>query len=461
MAIAIAVVLLMIGTILFHFLSPWWFTPIASNWTTMDDTVNLTFWVTGIVFAAVNLFLAYAVIRYRHRKGQRAFYEPENKKLEWWLTGITTVGIAALLAPGLTVWARFVTVPEGTSVVEVLGQQWYWSYRFPGSDGALGQTDAHLITLDNPFGMDPDDAQGADDVLVASPELHLPVDVPVKLVLRSRDVLHQFAVPQFRVKMDMVPGMVTSVWLTPTRTGAFDALCEQLCGLAHFVMRGRVVVDEPDDFRKWLDTQPTFAATQSLTAGDPERGRPLFGTCAACHGAAGEGNQTLNSPRLSGQSAWYLVRQLGDFRSGVRGAHEGDIYGKQMVPFAASLADEAAIRDVVAYIGTLPETSAPPTVRGDPNRGRALYTTCAACHGSAAEGIWATNAPRLAGMSDWYLARQLGSFKQAIRGSHPQDFSGAQMIPMARILSDERDVGDLLAYVQSLQARQDRNGRVQ
>src|SRR5271155_4318685 len=85
MPLAIAVILLMVGTVLFHFLSPWWFTPIASNWTTMDDTVNLTFWVTGIVFVAINVFMAYAIIRYRHRKGvtAAAHYEPEDKKLEW------------------------------------------------------------------------------------------------------------------------------------------------------------------------------------------------------------------------------------------------------------------------------------------------------------------------------------------------------------------------------------------
>jgi cytochrome c oxidase subunit 2 len=168
MAFAFALILLVIVTVLFHFLSPWWFTPIASNWTTVDDTVNVTFWVTGIVFVAVNLFLAYSVIRYRHRKGsgRRAFYEPENRKLEWWLTGITTVGIAAMLAPGLSVWAKFVDVPDDAAIVEVLGQQWSWSYRFPGKDGALGKADTKLISLENPFGMEPKDAAGADDILV-------------------------------------------------------------------------------------------------------------------------------------------------------------------------------------------------------------------------------------------------------------------------------------------------------
>src|SRR3989441_949309 len=171
MVMAVALVLLVVGTILFHFLSPWWFTPIASNWKMMDDTVNITFVVTGIVFVAVNLFMAYAVFLYRHRQGRRAEYSPENKKLEWWLTIVTSLGVAAMLAPGLFVWAKFVTVPKEATVVEVVGQQWTWSYRFPGRDGVLGSTDARLITPDNPFGIDPKDPKGADDILISGPEL--------------------------------------------------------------------------------------------------------------------------------------------------------------------------------------------------------------------------------------------------------------------------------------------------
>src|SRR6266702_8854607 len=112
MVVAIVLVLLIVGSLLFHFLSPWYFTPIASNWQAMDDTISITFWVTGLVFVAINLFMAYAVIRYRHRKGGRAMYEPENKKLELWLTGLTTVGVAAMLAPGVFVGAKCVEVPK-------------------------------------------------------------------------------------------------------------------------------------------------------------------------------------------------------------------------------------------------------------------------------------------------------------------------------------------------------------
>jgi cytochrome c oxidase subunit 2 len=238
MVVAVVLIVLIVGSVLFHFLSPWYFTPIASNWGTIDDTIGITFWVTGIVFVAVNAFVAYAVIRFRYRKEARAAYEPENKKLEWWLLGLTTVGVAAMLAPGLFVWAKFVDVPQDAAQVEALGQQWQWMYRFPGKDGKLGTVDAQFVSDANPFGMNPGDASGQDDILVAHPELHLPVDKPVKMLLRSKDVLHNFSVAQIRVKMDLVPGLVTHMWFTPTRAGTYDLLCEELCGIAHFAMRG-------------------------------------------------------------------------------------------------------------------------------------------------------------------------------------------------------------------------------
>jgi cytochrome c oxidase subunit II len=453
MIFALVLIALVVGTIAFHFLSPWWFTDIASNWGMMDQTVHVTFWVTGIVFVVVNLFMAYAVIRYRHRKDrtEKAHYEPENRKLEWWLTIITSVGIAAMLAPGLAVWAKFVTVPDDAKVVEVIGQQWTWSYRFPGQDGVLGASHNKLVTPDNPFGMDPEDPKGQDDILVDSPELHLPMNQPVKMVLRSKDVNHQWAVPQFRVKMDMVPGMVTYFWLTPTRTGNFDVLCEQLCGMAHFAMRGRVVVNEQKDFDAWLAGQPTWAQARGVAAGDKAAGQALFATCSACHGANAEGNRELNAPKLAGQAGWYLERQLRNFQHEVRaGEKSGDTFGQQMVPMARTLTDEAAIRNVVAYIGSLPDVRPASTVGGNPERGRKLYETCASCHGESGQGNWATNAPRIANMSDWYLARELQNFRQGIRGRHPQDFNGAQMAEMAKALGDDQAINDLLDYVHTL-----------
>ena len=104
MVLAIVLIVLVIGSVLFHLLSPWYFTEIASNWSTIDTTVDITLWVTGFVFVAVNLFMAYVIIRYRHQKGRVANYEPENKKLEGWLTFITAIGVAAMLTAVLFLW---------------------------------------------------------------------------------------------------------------------------------------------------------------------------------------------------------------------------------------------------------------------------------------------------------------------------------------------------------------------
>jgi len=411
MVVGIVLILLIVGSVLFHFLSPWYFTPIASNWGAMDDTISITFWITGFVFVAVNLFMAYAVIRYRFLKSRRAAYEPENKKLEWWLTGLTTAGIVAMLAPGLFVWAKFVDVPKDAAVFEVVGKQWHWGFRFPGKDGVMGTVGARHVSDKNPFGMNPDDPNGQDDVLISSPEVHLPIGRPVKALLRSIDVLHNFAVPQFRAKMDLVPGLVTFIWFTPTRTGKFDLLCNELCGIGHFVMRGKVIVEEERAFQAWLSSHPTFAQTSAQAAGDAAAGKPLYAVCAACHGLQAEGNPALNAPKLSGQGDWYLKRQLKYYKQGARGTHDKDVFGKMMAPMAATLGDDTAIDNVVAYIKTLPDSPAPATVKGNATNGQKNYVTCGACHGANGRGIQATNAPGLKGMSDWYLVTQLKNFK--------------------------------------------------
>jgi cytochrome c oxidase subunit 2 len=437
---AVVLILLVIGTLLFHFVAPyfgWTFTELASNWGQIDDTINITLWVTGFVFVAVNLFMAYAIVKYRAKEGGRATYDPENKKLETWLTILTSVGVAAMLTPGLFVWAEFVNVPEDAMEIEAIGQQWHWSYRLPGADGEFGDVKSELITGDNPFGMDPDDPLGQDDVLVSNPELHLPVNVPVKVNLRSKDVLHNFTVTQFRVKMDIVPGLETYLWFEPTVTGYYEVLCEELCGIAHHTMRGAVVIEEQAEFDTWVASNPAVGAAQ-------------YAVCTACHGAQGEGLVALNAPKISGQEPWYLRRQLNAYKSGLRGAHEDDIYGRQMAPMASTLINDAAIENVIAHIGTFPDNAAPASIEGDAQRGRELYTVCAYCHGDQAQGIQAINAPRMAGMTDWYLVSQLKNFRDGIRGGHKQDFYGMQMGFMGRTLQTDDQIMDVVAYINTL-----------
>jgi cytochrome c oxidase subunit 2 len=273
MPVAIILVLVAVGSVVFHFLSPWWWTPIASNWHYIDHTLIITFWITGAVFTAVIVFMGYCVYRFRHVQGQRAEYEPENKKLETWLTVVTAVGVAAMLAPGLFVWHQFVTVPSDATEVEVIGRQWQWSYRLPGKDGKLGASDVRNISDDNPLGLDPKDPNGRDDVVIESDDLHLPIGKPVKVLLRSIDVLHDFYVPEFRAKMDMIPGSVTYYWFTPTQRGKFEVLCAELCGIAHSQMRGTVYIDDDAAYQAWLQKQKTFAelTARSRTARAAER----------------------------------------------------------------------------------------------------------------------------------------------------------------------------------------------
>jgi cytochrome c oxidase subunit II len=266
MGVALILLLVAVGSVVFHLLSPWWWTPIASNWHYIDNTITITFWITGFVFVAIIGFMAYCVVRFRHVEGRQAAYEPENKKLEWWLTIVTAIGVAAMLVPGLFVWNEFVSVPADATEIEVMGQQWRWSYRLPGKDGKLGVTDARFVSADNPLGINPNDSNGKDDVVIETGDLHLPIGKPVKVLLRSIDVLHDFYVPEFRAKMDMVPGSVTYFWITPTRTGTFDVLCAELCGMAHAQMRGTVIVEEEGKYHAWLAKQQTFAELQGLHA---------------------------------------------------------------------------------------------------------------------------------------------------------------------------------------------------
>jgi cytochrome c oxidase subunit II len=268
MRTAVALALVVVGSVVFHLLSPWWWTPIASNWDYIDDTILITFWITGVVFAAVVLFMAYCVFRFRHREGSRAAYQPESTRLEWWLSIGTGIGVAAMLAPGLVVWHDFVTVPEDAVTVEVVGQQWQWSYRLAGADGRLGATNVAYVSPDNPLGLDPKDPHGQDDVIIQGEELHLQLGKPVKILLRSLDVVHDFYVPEFRAKMDMIPGTVTYYWFTPTRVGTFEVLCAELCGRGHSHMRGSVVVELESEHRAWLLQQKSFAQLRTPIRAD-------------------------------------------------------------------------------------------------------------------------------------------------------------------------------------------------
>ena len=147
MVVALVLVLIAVGSVAFHVLSPWWLTPIASNWHYIDATIAITFWITGFVFTAVILFMAYCVFRFRHGRDTRPLRARKQAARESGLAALTAVGVAAMLAPGLFVWCQFVNVPPGTAEFEVVGQQWQWSFRLPGEHGRLGKSTRNTSAL--------------------------------------------------------------------------------------------------------------------------------------------------------------------------------------------------------------------------------------------------------------------------------------------------------------------------
>ena len=178
------------------------------------------------------------------------------------------------------------------------------------------------------------------------------------------------------------------------------------------------------------------------------------GQCGACHGAAGEGNRALGAPALTQLSSDYLARQLTHFVSGVRGAHPDDDAGKRMALSVANLS-ESDIPDLAALITTeLPPAQPASTITGDAGRGEDYYVNiCSACHSGNGQGNDALGAPALAGINDWYLKSSYQSYLEGVRGSHPEDFYGAQMARLAPALSKGDDVDDVIAFITTLPPR--------
>ncbi len=245
-------------------------------------------------------------------------------------------------------------------------------------------------------------------------------------------------------------GLISSHVAYNSNSGFLEILCEELCGIAHYTMRGAVIVEEGDDYETWLANQSTFHDLNTAPAGNPVVGAAQYAVCAACHGQQGEGIAAMNAPKIAGQSAWYLKRQLMNYKKGFRGTHEGDVYGAQMIGMVATLVDQQAVDNVVAHILTFPDSAVSSTIEGDVASGQKYYNVCAYCHGGDGMGIQAMNAPRAAGMSDWYMERQLHNFKDEVRGGHPQDYNGKQMGFMADNLHDDQAVKDVIAYINTL-----------
>ncbi|MDG1134426.1 MAG: c-type cytochrome [Pseudomonadales bacterium] len=186
--------------------------------------------------------------------------------------------------------------------------------------------------------------------------------------------------------------------------------------------------------------------------GDPAKGKSLYPVCTACHGVNGAGNQAMGAPKISGQLAFYTLKQLQLFQSGARGTAAGDTKGMQMAAMSKGpqLKSEQALANLVAYVSSLPDTPIAATISGDVNKGRVAYPVCAACHGVQGEGNEAMAGPRLTGQSDWYLVAQLKKFKSGQRGYHNSDHGGRQMRAMTATLVNDQAINDVVAYINSL-----------
>jgi cytochrome c oxidase subunit 2 len=232
-----------------------WLPVAASEQAAPLDTVLRT--VHAHVLAIFALWLAvliWALVRFR----ERANPTPRARGVAgaWPAAAIVGVGLghAAILAlQALPAWnARMAPPPTGVAAVEVhvAAEQFAWNIHYPGPDGVFGRTSAGLISASNPLGIDREDPAAADDIGLLN-VLTLPLDRLVILDITARDVVHSFTLPEMRVKQDAVPGMTSRVWFMPTRAGAWDIVCSQLCGLGHYRMRGDVRVLPADDWERW------------------------------------------------------------------------------------------------------------------------------------------------------------------------------------------------------------------
>jgi cytochrome c oxidase subunit 2 len=217
------------------------------------------------LFAGWTIYFTWALVRFRRSRQPRA--DPEGCRGR--AAVCTEIGIVVAEGVLLVVFAmplwfnRTAAQPSdaGAIVIRVVAEQFSWNVHYAGADGRFGETSVALVSPTNPLGLDRQSAFGKDDVVEAG-QIHLPVDRLAIIQLSSKDVIHSFGVPAMRVKRDAIPGLFAPVWFTPARTGTFEIACSQLCGLAHYRMRGTIVVESESAFRKYLEDE---------AAGQPQR----------------------------------------------------------------------------------------------------------------------------------------------------------------------------------------------
>ncbi len=228
----------------------------------IDRMLYYLMFTVGGLFVVGHLVLGYFVWRFSRTK--RVTHRLASPKVErrWSLTIIilmTLVAEGGVFIISLPVWGKFYAGPPPADAVpvEVTAEQFAWNIRSPGLDGKCGRTDPQLLSLNNPVGLDENDPAARDDLLLLN-VTYLPVNRPVHIHLRSKDVLHSFFLPHHRVKQDAVPGMTISVWFVPTEIGTYELACAELCGFGHFQMKGILRVVSPEEFEQWIQEEPSY-----------------------------------------------------------------------------------------------------------------------------------------------------------------------------------------------------------
>ncbi len=241
----------------FFIAKTWWFPPpISAHGIAYDAQFMRTLVVVGIIFVLAQFALGYAIVKFRN-DGRRAGYSHGNNKLETIWTSATALLFLGLVVMGTQIWAsvHFDEAPADSIVVEVTSKQFSWSFRYPGADGKFGHTDLKLVNdaNGNPLGLDDKDPASKDDIVSAS--LKVPVGKSIKLVMHSRDVIHNFFVPELRLKQDIVPGMEIPLHFQADQIGIYEVPCSELCGLGHYQMRTTMQVMSESDFEQWKQQQ--------------------------------------------------------------------------------------------------------------------------------------------------------------------------------------------------------------
>ena len=254
--------------------------PASDHGILIDRMLYITIALTGVVFVITQVCLFWFSFKYQESDKRKPYFYPHNNKLELIWTVIPAIALTVLVGFGLFYWFKITgDAPKDAMVVEVTGKQFGWEFRYPGKDGVLGKKYCKEINpaKGNPLGQLWDDTHNHDDVWMEQ-EMHLVVDKPVKLVIGSKDVIHDVGLPHFRMKMDAVPGTPTTMWFTPRfttkemieKTGkpnfVFELACDQMCGKGHTGMRGVVVVETQEEFDAYMAKQ----TPQYLKANPPD-----------------------------------------------------------------------------------------------------------------------------------------------------------------------------------------------